>query len=176
MDTLVFGRCEIPPTTTVDVIQPESDLIIHFQQISRAAALYNRALLGGVKRALEVYRRVDETTKKHPWSVPTTEETWHSHAEGGLTNLNLRPEAWKNARLLSAVPNCRLVLMLAYHMLSPALSVKEAGLMTYLQPPPDAGPSVVQVASGLQNCVLEEDWLRSVAECRLLHTQRIQES
>ena len=44
---------------TVDVIQRgealavfERDLIIHFQQISRAAALYVRALLGGVKRAL----------------------------------------------------------------------------------------------------------------------------
>ena len=29
--------------------------------------------------------------------------------------------------------------MLAYHMLMPALSVEEAGLMTYLQAPPDAG-------------------------------------
>ena len=37
------------PTTTVDVIQ-RRDLIIHFQQISRAAALYIRALLGGVKK------------------------------------------------------------------------------------------------------------------------------
>ena len=148
---------------TVDVIQRvrealaifERDLIIHFQQISRAAALYIRALLGGVKRTLEVYRRVDETTKNYPWSVPTTEERWHAHAEGvlmvALTNLNLPPEAWKSARLLRAVPNCRLVLMLSYHMLSPALSVEEAGLMTYLQAPPDAGPSVVQVTTGLQN-------------------------
>ena len=68
-----------------------------------------------------------------------------------LTNLNLPPEAWKSARLLRAVPNCRLVLTLSYHMLSPALSVEEAGLMTYLQSPPDAGPSVVQVTTGLQN-------------------------
>ena len=58
------------PAMTVDVIQRgealavfERDLIIHFQQISRAAALYVRALLGGVKRALEVYRRVDDTTR-----------------------------------------------------------------------------------------------------------------
>ena len=35
--------------------------------------------------------------------------------------------------------------------LLPALSVEEAGLMTHLQSPPDAGPSVVQVTSGLQN-------------------------
>ena len=34
----------------------ERDLIIHLQQISKAAAFYVRALLGGVKRALEVYR------------------------------------------------------------------------------------------------------------------------
>ena len=135
------------PAMTVDVIQRgealaifERDLIIHFQQISRAAALYIRALLGGIKRALEVYQRVDETTKNFPWSVPTTEERWHSHAEGvlmvALTTLNLPIEAWKSARLLRAVPNCRLVLMLAYHMLSPALSVEETGLMAYLQTPP----------------------------------------
>ena len=41
--------------------------------------------------------------------------------------------------------------MLAYHMLSPALSVEETGLMAYLQAPPEAGPSIVQVTSGLQN-------------------------
>ena len=35
-------------------------------------------------------------------------------------------------------------------MLSPALSAEEAGLMTYLQSPPDAGPSVVQMTTGLQ--------------------------
>ena len=39
----------------------------------------------------------------------------------------------------------------SYHMLSPALSVEETGLMAYLQSPPDAGPSVVQVTFGLQN-------------------------
>ena len=129
------------PAMTVDVIQRgealaifESDLIIHFQQISRAA-LYVRALLGGIKRTLEIYRRVDDSTKNFPWSAPTTEEKWHTHAEGvlmvALTTLNLPTEAWKSARLLRAVPNCRLVLMLAYHMLSPALSVEETGLMAY---------------------------------------------
>ena len=94
---------------------------------------------------------------RHPWSTPTTEEFWHATAEGvlmvALTNLNLPTEAWRSARLLRAAPNCQLVLTLAYHMLSPALSVEEeAGLMTYLQSPPDAGPSIVQVTSGLQNC------------------------
>ena len=150
------------PAMTVDVIQRgealavfERDLIIHFQQISRATALYVRALLGGVKRALEVYRRVDETTKNYPWSAVTTEEKWHSHAEGALmvalTSLNLPAEAWKIARILRAIPNCRLVLMMSYHFLSPALSVEENGLMAYLQTPPDAGPSVTQVTTGLQN-------------------------
>ena len=150
------------PAMTVDVIQRgealaifERDLIIHFQQISRAAALYIRALLGGVKRALEVYRRVDETTKNYPWSLATTEEKCHSHAEGvlmvALTTLNLPLEAWKSARILRAVPNCRLILMMSYHLLSPALSVEENGLMAYLQTPPDAGPSITQVTTGLQN-------------------------
>ena len=153
------------PAATVGVIQRgealaifERDLITHFQQLSRASALYIRALLGGVKRALDIYRRVDETTRNHPWSIPTTEELQHTHAEGvlmvALTNLNLPIEAWKSARLLRAVPNCRLVLMLAYHMLSPVLSLEEAGLVTYLQSPPDAGPSVAQVTSGLHwKCV-----------------------
>ena len=150
------------PAMTVDVIQRgealavfERDLIIHFQQTSRAAALYVRALLGGVKRALEVYRRVDDTTKNYPWSIATTEEKWHLHAEGALmvalSSLNLPAEAWKSARILRAIPNCRLVLMMSYHFLSPALSVEENGLMAYLQTPPDAGPSVTQVTTGLQN-------------------------
>ena len=150
------------PAMTVDVIQRgealavfERDLIIHFQQISRAAALYVRALLGGVKRALEVYRRVDDTTKNYQWAVPTTEEQWHSHAEGALmvalSSLNLPAEAWKGARILRAIPNCRIILMMSYHFLSPALSVEENGLMAYLQAPPEAGPSVTQVTTGLQN-------------------------
>ena len=41
--------------------------------------------------------------------------------------------------------------MLAYHMLSPALSVEETGLMAYSQTPPEAGPSIAQATSGLQN-------------------------
>ena len=131
----------------------ERDLIIHFQQIAKAAALYVRALLGGVRRALEVYRRVDGAANSYPWSLPTTEEAWHAHAEGVLmvapTNLNLPPEAWRSARLLRAVPNCRLVLTLAYHMLSPALSIEEVGLTTYLQTPlMQAGPSVLQATTG----------------------------
>ena len=97
----------------------------------------------------------DESTKNYPWSTPSAEEKWHTHAESvlmvALTTLNLRQEAWKSARLLRAVSNCRLVLMLSYHMLSPALSVEENGLMAYLQTPPEAGPSIVQVTSGLQN-------------------------
>ena len=41
--------------------------------------------------------------------------------------------------------------MLAYHILSPASSIEEDGLMTYLQSPPDAGPSVSQATAGLKN-------------------------
>ena len=68
-----------------------------------------------------------------------------------LTSLNLPAEAWKSARILRAIPNCRLVLMMSYHFLSPALSMEENGLMAYFQTPPDAGPSVTQVTTGLQN-------------------------
>ena len=165
------------PAMTVDVIQRgealavfERDLIIHFQQISRAAALYVRALLGGVKRALEVYRRVDDTTKNYQWAIPTTEEQWHSHAEGALmvalSSLNLPAEAWKGARILRAIPNCRLVLMMSYHFLSPALSVEENGLMAYLQAPPEAGPSVTQVTTGLQNWKCAGRRLAELEVCR----------
>ena len=79
------------PTATVDVIQHgealaifEKDLIIHFQQISKAAALCVRALLGGIERALEIYRRVGDSTNDYPWSKPTTEEPWHCHTESIL--------------------------------------------------------------------------------------------
>ena len=41
--------------------------------------------------------------------------------------------------------------MLAYHLLSPALSIEEAGLMTYLQSTPGAGLSATQATTGLQN-------------------------
>ena len=68
-----------------------------------------------------------------------------------LSSLNLPAEAWKSARILRAIPNCRLVLMMSYHFLSPALSVEENGLMAYLQAPPEAGQSVTQVTTGLQN-------------------------
>ena len=108
------------PAMTVDVIQRgealavfERDLIIHFQQISRAAALYIRALLGGVKRALEVYRRVDDTTKNYPWSTVTTEEKWHSHAEGALMVAYLLEPP---SRSLEKRPNIE-----SYTKLSPSL-------------------------------------------------------
>ena len=149
------------PTATVDVIQRgealaifERDLIIHFQQISKAAALHVHPLLDGIKRTLGVYRKVDAATNNHPWPEPTTEEVCHCHAEGvvmvALRNMNLPQEAWWSARLLKSIPNCRLVLVVAYHLMSP-LSTKEAGLMSYLQTPPDARPAVNQATAGLQN-------------------------
>ena len=51
----------------------------------------------------------------------------------------------------TTLESCAQLSMLAYHMLSPALSVEETGLMAYLQTPPEAGPSIVQATSGLQN-------------------------
>ena len=74
----------------------ERDLIIHFQQILKAAALYVRALLGGVKRALEVHRRLDDIRNVYPRSLPTTEEMWHAHAEGVLT-VALINLSWQSA-------------------------------------------------------------------------------
>ena len=119
-----------------------------------------RALLGGVKRALEVYRRVDDTTKNYQWAIPTTEEQWHSHAEGALmvalSSLNLPAEAWKGARILRAIPNCRLVLMMSYHFLSPALSVEENGLMAYL--PDSTGGWSIRDTS--------DNWLTELEVCR----------
>ena len=135
---------------------------IWIQQISKAATLYVRALLGGIKRALEVYRRVDDTINNYPWSLPTTEELWHSHAEGVLmvpltkwTCLKRHGEMRDSYGLFPIVGLSWL--MLAYRLLSPALSVEEAGLMTCLQTPPDAGPSVTQATT---------DWFRFVGGCQ----------
>ena len=50
-----------------------------------------------------------------------------------LRTMHLPPETWQCANLLRAIPNCRLVLMVAYHIASPALSTEEASLMNYLQ-------------------------------------------
>ena len=155
------------PAMTVDVIQKgealaifERDLIVHFQQISKAAALYVRALLGGVKRALEIYRRVDGSTKNFPWSTPTIEEKWHTHAEAvlmvALTTLNLPTEAWKSARFLRAVPNCRLVLMLACHMLKPCV---ECGRNWIDGISPDTtGSRTIHCASYIWTSELEMRW------------------
>ena len=68
----------------------ERDLIIHFQQISRAAALYVRALLGGIKRALEIYRRVDESTKNFPGQPRHRRKVAHACRrclDGGVNHL-----------------------------------------------------------------------------------------
>ena len=59
--------------------------------VLQAAALYIRALLGGIKRTLEIYRRVDETTKNYPWSVPTREEKWHCQFSPRPESQALRP-------------------------------------------------------------------------------------
>ena len=93
----------------------ERELILYFQQISKAAALYAKTLY---------------------------------HAEGDLTvalkTMSFPQEAWQCAKLLRAIPSCRLVIMAAYHFGS--LSTEEASLMKYLQSPPDAGPTIGQLS------------------------------
>ena len=154
------------PAMTVDVIQRgealavfERDLIIHFQQISRAAALYVRALLGGVKRALEVYRRVDDTTKNYLWAAPTTEEQWHSHAEGALmvalSSLNLPAEAWKGARILRAIPKLSSCLDDVIPFLEPCVECRREwfnGILT-------------GSAGGWPICDTSDDWLAELEVC-----------
>ena len=104
------------PASTVDVIQSgealaifEGDLNYPLPTNFTGRSLVYSSPVGGVKRSLEIYRRVDETTRNYPWSILTTEELWHVHAEGALmvalTNLNLPTEAWKSARLQRAAPN-----------------------------------------------------------------------
>ena len=88
------------PSNTIDVVKRgedlanfERELIIHFQRISKAAPLYAKALLGGVRRALEIYRRL---TNGYDWVTPAAEEMWHNHAEGYLSaarkSMNIAPE------------------------------------------------------------------------------------
>ena len=52
---------------------------------------------------------------------------------GGVEKSEPSQEAWQCARLLRAIPSCRFVIMAAYHIMSPALSIEEANLMNYLQ-------------------------------------------
>ena len=107
-----------------------------------------------MRRALEIYRRVDRVTNNCRWVDPTTEEQWHYHAEKvlmvALRTTNIPPEAWRCAKLLRAIPNCRLVLMAPHHIVSPSLSTEEASLMSYLHSPPHP-PTVNQATTGLQN-------------------------
>ena len=149
------------PASTVDTIRRgeslatfERELIIHFQRVSKAAALYIKALLGGVRQSLEIYRRCDHVTDEYNWVQLSAEERWHAHAEGNLMvalKSMISAEAWRAVEVLRAVPKCRLVLMTAYHFLSPAPSTEEKSLLKYLQEPPDAGPTVSQAAIGIQN-------------------------
>ena len=81
------------------------------------------------------------------------EELWHFHAEGvltvALTNMNFPQETWRSARLLRAVPTCRLVLMLAYHLLSLALSMSVTQATIGLQNWKCAGRRLVQIGGRL---------------------------
>ena len=84
----------------------ERELIVHFQTISKAAALYAKALLGGVRRALEIYRRCDSITNGYDWVTPTAEETWHDCAEGSLMaalkSMNIPTKAWQAAKFTAS--------------------------------------------------------------------------
>ena len=55
--------------------------------------------------------------------------------------------------------------MLAKHLLSPALSIEEAGLMTYPGTPPDAGPSVTSdyrfAELGVCRKTIGSDWWKA---------------
>ena len=53
--------------------------------------------------------------------------------------------------LRSAIPNFRLALMAACHIVWPSLISEEGSLMSYLQSPPSAGPAVNQATMGLQS-------------------------
>ena len=92
-------------------------MIIHFRRISKAAALYAKALLGGVRRALQIYSIGEGTQRLEgvTGGTPTAEEMWHGHAEGNLivalksmTIAPIAPEAWQTARLLRAILSSRL--------------------------------------------------------------------
>ena len=125
-------------------------MVIHFQQISKAAALYAKALLGGVRGALEIYRRVDTVINCYRWVDPTPEEKWHYHREGNLTvalrSSNLPQEAWQCAKLLRANH---------YGCVSLCESVVEHWRRSesdqLLESPPATGPTVGQVTVGPQN-------------------------
>ena len=126
------------PNNTIEVVKRgealanfEREFVIHFQRISKATALYAKALLGGEGRALEIYGRVGTITKGYDWAPPTAEETWHNHAE-----------TWQSAKLLRAIPTFRTVIMATCDYVSPALGTEESSLMDYLQRNLEARPTV----------------------------------
>ena len=133
---------------TVDVVKRgeapanfERDLITHFQRISKAAALYAKALLGGVggvRQGLAVTRGCD-------WVTPTAEETWRNHTGSLMVALK------STAKLLRAIPSSRLVIMAAYNCVAPAPITEKDSFMEYLQKLPDAGPTAGQAVLGVQN-------------------------
>ena len=145
------------PSNTIDVVKRgealanfERELVIHCQQISKEA-LYAKTLLGGVRRALEITAGL---------SLMATIGRRPPQKRGGTTmpkdmvalkSMNIPPEAWQCVKLLRSIPSCRLIIMAAYHYVSPSVSTEEASLMNYLQSPPDAGPRVGQVTVGRQN-------------------------
>ena len=83
-----------------------------------------------------------------------------------LRNMSLPLASWCSAKLLRAIPNCLLVLLIAYHMMSPALSTEEASLMSYLQTPPmQDWRSIKQLQAFRIGSVSAEDWCKLVVDC-----------
>ena len=120
------------PGKTIDVVKRgaalatfEREEVNYFQQISKAAALYAKALLGG---GLESFRELRQSGCCHEWlpmNGSPCRRKRHYHGERNLTA--------------------------TYHCVSPSLSTEEASLMSYLQTPPDAGPTIGQVTMGLRH-------------------------
>ena len=71
--------------------------------------------------------------------------------DGSANNFEPSCRSMEKRSFVESCPQLSLSAHACLSMLSPALSVEETGLMAYLQTPPEAGPSVVQVTSGLQN-------------------------
>ena len=100
-------------------------------------------------------------------------ENYEAQTCAFIGTMNLPLEARQCAKLLRATPNCRLVLMVAYHIVCPELSAEEASLMSHFQTPPDAGPALNQITIGLPANSLHQAFVKILSAMRSFLSRKL---
>ena len=109
------------------------------------------------RELLKIYRRVDETTDNYPRSKPTTQEVWHCHVEGvpmvALNRMNLPIEVMAKCKTSQGYFKLSSYLDVVPSQNEPCFEYRRSWINDSfaITPSPDAGPSVNQATSELQN-------------------------